>query len=230
MTKVQKARRVRSVFRVLILITPCLLAWVMLFDRSYGVPGILTVITVVTALVLLLDAAVVKRVLTAPVRLFLLIMISFGFAFSLYERPTILLHNWNDGTGFGETSYYNGTIHYRRMTWAVSPWQGQQLEDPSPRDIGAAQKIFGLPQTLVRQIEEPIGTTLEVQVPAWLPLTILGTLLVLFSRPWKKLHSPLHCSSCSYCMIGNESGVCPECGTPIPEKQKQAIAKGTTTP
>ena len=201
----------------------------MLFDGSFGVPGILSVITVVTAVVLLLDAPFCKRVLTAPVRLFLLIMISFGFAFSLYERPTILLNNWDDGTAIGEMAYYNGAIHYRRTTWAVTPRQDVPSGGPTSRDLGVGKTIFGLPQLVVRRIEEPIGTFLEIQLPAWLPFTVLGILFVVFARPWKKLQSSLHCSSCSYCILGNESGLCPECGMPIPEEQLRAITKATTT-
>jgi hypothetical protein len=229
MDKGNRIDRSRVFIRALIIITPCCAAWVMLFDGRSGVPGILSVITAVTALVLLLDAPFCKRVLPATVRLFLLIMISFGFAFSLYERPTILLYDWHDGTGNGGVAYKNGAIHYRRTTWAVTPGQDVPSGGPTLSDLGVGKIIFGLPQLVVRRVEEPIGTFLEIQLPAWLLFTAFGILFVLFVRPWKKLHSSLHCASCSYCIIANESGLCPECGMPIPEEQKQAISKAANS-
>jgi len=31
------------------------------------------------------------------------------------------------------------------------------------------------------------------------------------------------CHSCNYNLTGNISGICPECGTPIPEKMKEKL-------
>ncbi len=33
------------------------------------------------------------------------------------------------------------------------------------------------------------------------------------------------CATCRYWLIGNESGICPECGTPIPENQRAVLAR-----
>jgi len=30
--------------------------------------------------------------------------------------------------------------------------------------------------------------------------------------------SPDYCAACHYNLIGNQSGICPECGTPVPSK------------
>jgi len=35
-----------------------------------------------------------------------------------------------------------------------------------------------------------------------------------------------NCKKCNYDLTGNVSGICPECGTPIPDDQKQLLAKG----
>lgn len=35
------------------------------------------------------------------------------------------------------------------------------------------------------------------------------------------------CRICDFDLRGNSSGICPECGTPIPEKQKQAIVEAS---
>jgi rubrerythrin len=37
------------------------------------------------------------------------------------------------------------------------------------------------------------------------------------------------CLTCGYVLYGIESGVCPECGTAIPESKSEAISKATNT-
>jgi hypothetical protein len=32
------------------------------------------------------------------------------------------------------------------------------------------------------------------------------------------------CARCRYWLIGNQSGICPECGTPIPDAQRERLA------
>jgi hypothetical protein len=34
------------------------------------------------------------------------------------------------------------------------------------------------------------------------------------------------CTTCGYCLIGNVSGICPECGTPLTEAERAAVATG----
>jgi hypothetical protein len=71
-------------------------------------------------------------------------------------------------------------------------------------------------------------------VPGWsLVLFFVGGVLVLFmsgNRNANARHKGVHpCMTCGYCLTGNVSGLCPECGTPIPEEEKQAIAMTTTS-
>lgn len=40
------------------------------------------------------------------------------------------------------------------------------------------------------------------------------------NRRYRKLVRENYCSKCEYCLIGNESGTCPECGTPIPNYKR----------
>lgn len=76
-----------------------------------------------------------------------------------------------------------------------------------------------------------IATNTRFSVSLVIPLyiLILFTILVWLyyvNRRIKKA-PPWSCISCSYDIRGNQSRVCPECGTPLTEDQKQAIAKET---
>ncbi len=57
----------------------------------------------------------------------------------------------------------------------------------------------------------------------FLPLIWLLLILALSAYPVLRRVFPLRlsdqCSNCGYCIRGNCSGVCPECGTPIPPEQ-----------
>ena len=41
-----------------------------------------------------------------------------------------------------------------------------------------------------------------------------------------KLAAP-HCRCCSYDLTGNTSGICPECGTPVPEDVREVLKRAT---
>lgn len=57
----------------------------------------------------------------------------------------------------------------------------------------------------------------DVSIAAWQPLTAsMIPVLVLWRRIRKDRRAPAgHCRQCRYCLRGNTSGVCPECGTKI---------------
>ncbi len=55
-------------------------------------------------------------------------------------------------------------------------------------------------------------------IPCWLLFLITATPTAFI---WWRDHSripPGHCQKCGYNLTGNESGVCPECGKPIPKR------------
>ncbi len=58
---------------------------------------------------------------------------------------------------------------------------------------------------------------------------ILGMWFVFFGNrisPLDEAHSMSACTACDYNLTGNTSGICPECGTPIPEEiQKRLTTK-----
>ena len=74
-------------------------------------------------------------------------------------------------------------------------------------------------------------TTMCFKLPIGLVSAILAlvpfTLLVRFSftRRWRKLGC---CPKCEYDLTGNISGVCPECGKPIPAEQRAHLEKTTS--
>jgi len=44
-----------------------------------------------------------------------------------------------------------------------------------------------------------------------------------FADRWRPITPPLdHCLHCGYNLTGNESGVCPECSTPVPKQETTA--------
>jgi len=77
-----------------------------------------------------------------------------------------------------------------------------------------------------------------LSAPGWVPLALIrgsatapslevaglntlvyATVGALIGLLWPKRRLQLgHCSICDYDLTGNVSGVCPECGTPIPKK------------
>jgi rubrerythrin len=52
----------------------------------------------------------------------------------------------------------------------------------------------------------------------------LLSLLLLRSRYWRNKR-PWGCKQCAYDLTGNTSGICPECGNPIPEDQARTIGR-----
>lgn len=61
------------------------------------------------------------------------------------------------------------------------------------------------------------GRRHEISMPLWLPavLSMLGT--IMFWRQRKKSFAEYACRACGYCLIGNRSGVCSECGLLVGE-------------
>ena len=58
-------------------------------------------------------------------------------------------------------------------------------------------------------------------IPLWMPLTAIGIPTAIL---WHRDRRPRkgHCPHCGYNLTGNESGVCPECSTPVPNREATA--------
>ena len=75
---------------------------------------------------------------------------------------------------------------------------------------------FSMPR---RQKRQMTGWLMEDYfVPLWMPLAVASLPTAIF---WYRDRQPRkgHCQSCGYNLTGNESGVCPECATPVPEQE-----------
>jgi hypothetical protein len=86
---------------------------------------------------------------------------------------------------------------------------------------------------------KPLLTTREVFTPGagctsvwrrhelrlWWPFLLCATPTTAYWLWCKRRKRKNHCRQCGYNLTGNMSGICPECGTPIPEEVKIALGK-----
>jgi hypothetical protein len=100
------------------------------------------------------------------------------------------------------------------MTWLDGPPATTRCEDFSSawRD-GVIRERLGLKWPLVHT--STFGTHCVV-VPLWIPILLSGTALGWCGRRLWQRPANGHCHACGYDLTGNVSGVCPECGTPVP--------------
>ncbi|OWY72977.1 hypothetical protein B7486_01120 [cyanobacterium TDX16] len=101
-------------------------------------------------------------------------------------------------------------------------------ELPEPHSVQKAthmpKEAFGIQLPFLNTLKLPGESQIRGQVPIWLfwvPLFAVWILLI--GRMRLRLRHPF-CLSCKYCLSGAAHQRCPECGTPIPEEQKQSIA------
>jgi hypothetical protein len=57
-----------------------------------------------------------------------------------------------------------------------------------------------------------VGWTSSLNVPLWIPVVLIGG-VVIIPLLRERDAGPDHCDNCTYDLTGNESGICPECGT-----------------
>jgi hypothetical protein len=65
-----------------------------------------------------------------------------------------------------------------------------------------------------------VGNGVAVFVPHWLFCLIFFSMPSLWVLRWRWARRPARgtCASCGYNLTGNVSGVCPECGKPLPKR------------
>jgi hypothetical protein len=122
---------------------------------------------------------------------------------------------WEGGVADGGIWIYQGFWR------AYSPphYAGLHTYPPNEnRDYGLELPWFEL------SADSPIGIE-RGRLPLW--TIMLAILLVGGWRYRSRLRdTTIRCASCEYILVGNTSGICPECGTPIPEAVKAALNNG----
>ena len=97
------------------------------------------------------------------------------------------------------------------MLWRLPSTETFQYESSSTTNVTTGSKTVFVG-----------GTVTNFSLPLWLPFaaTIFPT-TVLWYRD-RRAVKPGHCLRCGYNLTGNESGICPECSTPIPKQEATA--------
>jgi hypothetical protein len=95
-----------------------------------------------------------------------------------------------------------------------------------PGNIGLGWPIYtSLVQPRCADYPQNTTSSHELYLPLWmlaLPTLSMTMLSFLALRPKSQI-SHTTCAKCSYNLIGNQSGACPECGTTIPPEQLERI-------
>ena len=101
-------------------------------------------------------------------------------------------------------------------------------EPPSFLKLDVVRPAAPSPNTIVGVIFpriEPAFSSQMLLVPLWLAVVVAGgACICLFRLTRTNAPSESSCSNCSYQLRGNLSGICPECGSPVPEAQMRKIA------
>ncbi len=79
--------------------------------------------------------------------------------------------------------------------------------------FGGSSSIFWLPRS-TKDWSKGFSGQGSVFVPIWCILMAAAVPTYILWRRDKR-YPPGHCRKCGYDLTGNESGVCPECGTPV---------------
>lgn len=119
---------------------------------------------------------------------------------------------WNTGSTFWSLS--RGCLHYSRNS--PDSFVGF-LWTPKPEQ----PEFSGFDMIAIPVVWREQNGYYSLSIPLWIPsLLFLAFSAWLYHRA-KRRPGLRECGNCGYSLKGNASGVCPECGTPIPDKQKE---------
>ncbi len=122
--------------------------------------------------------------------------------------------NWSDWNG--KPMWHVGGIYRWNLRW----WQIDH------RDVGlilpslfanrwpAGTQDFCVNEDLLEFVTSGPVAEYVLTIPMWLPFALVGGAVGM--KFWRNRRRRLqsHCPRCNYDMTGNQSGKCPECGTP----------------
>jgi len=69
----------------------------------------------------------------------------------------------------------------------------------------------------------PRWSPVKVELPNWLLFATTTMPTAFFFWLDRRRTRPGHCQQCGYNLTGNTSGICPECGTPIPKEMQEQL-------
>ena len=98
--------------------------------------------------------------------------------------------------------------------------EGVWISGPFGLNLSPHHFGFVLPRSRIIAVSG-VQARLTVTVPMWLPLVVFAIPTAIL---WRRDRRPRkgHCQHCGYNLTGNESGVCPECATPVPKRETTA--------
>jgi len=150
-----------------------------------------------------------------------------GGRFVFIRKPEDLLRRVDWLSGAGPLNY---PARFAQDTARVAGFIAlrESLDAPTLRMLEA----IGLPASCtviscagfnLRWDRDGVGKTIHLNViaPYWMilvPLTVLPTIRGVRRIRWRRRRVAGLCRQCGYNLTGNTSGVCPECGSPMPDK------------
>jgi hypothetical protein len=145
-----------------------------------------------------------RRVFNVDLSISVLLCIVIAALWVRSHFATDYLVVWRDSAAWCYIRTVHGNLQIvAEPVWAT--WNGSQ--------------IFTLPAIGTTYLSMKSYTT-SLTVPLWLMLAILvGRMYFWATR--KLPPDPRFCPSCAYNLTGNTSGICPECGTPVPKEHAE---------
>jgi len=143
-------------------------------------------------------------------------MIVIAWALSADFQVTVAYGEWAVGL-------YGGGFKVNRGLWGNSTgFTFVRIQHPSPLGLYLPYQIdIHVPQL------DPAYVVTETWIPFWLILLPFLILTVRMFLQDRRRIPPGHCQHCSFNLKCNTSGICPGCGTPIPEETREKLKAET---
>lgn len=93
------------------------------------------------------------------------------------------------------------------------PWANQPPARPFLIGVVGVALLDALARSLTPPVAGRWFSIIPTDVAASAGIIVLAILVLQFSHLWKRHRDPAACRACGYNLTGNQSGVCPECGT-----------------
>jgi len=119
-----------------------------------------------------------------------------------------------------ELSLESGVLKIVRWDREVSEYEGGTFTWNSGLKMEEGLRAFGIRMPFYGYDSNKLFTYQALDIPLWL---IFALAMIPNSLLWyrgRRRFPAGHCGSCGYDLIGNLSGVCPECGTPCQTEAK----------